>query len=148
MVNKAVPDSKQRQHRGDFLSPATRSAVMSRIRAKGTKPEIHVQQMLKSLGVQYRSHDRQLPGCPDFVIDDSQTCIFVDGDFWHGWHFSEWRLKLSAQWEAKIDATRKRDRRNHQRLRRAGWKVIRIWEHQLRDDPEGCAARIAEVLAL
>jgi DNA mismatch endonuclease (patch repair protein) len=72
--------------------------------------------------------------------------VFVDGDFWHGWRFPVWRDKLSEVWEAKIAATRHRDARNFRRLRRSGWRVVRIWEHQLARDADGCVARIREAL--
>ena len=60
--------------------------------------------------------------------------VFIDGDFWHGFRFEAWRDKLSEKWEAKIEANRKRDERNFRRLRREGWKVLRLWEHQVQRD--------------
>ena len=137
----------QRLHRGDIMSPETRSKVMSRIRGKGTGPEQAVQSILEDLGLEFDSHDRSLAGRPDFVVRASSLCIFVDGDFWHGWRFNAWRLKLSAQWEAKIAKNRERDRRNHAKLRRQGWKVLRLWEHQMRDAPNLCRQRIVEAIA-
>lgn len=119
---------------------------MSRIRGKGTRPELAVQAMLEELGVPFQTHDRTLPGCPDFVLRHCSLCIFVDGDFWHGWRFESWRMKLSERWERKIAATRRRDELNRRRLRRAGWQVLRLWEHQL-DDPDRCRARILDLAA-
>jgi DNA mismatch endonuclease, patch repair protein len=141
-----LPEAR-RLHRGDIMSPEARSRVMSRIRGKGTGPELAVQSILEGLGLEFDSHDSSLAGRPDFVIRAYSLCIFVDGDFWHGWRFNAWRLKLSAKWEEKIAQNRARDRRNHAKLRRQGWKVLRLWEHQVRDAPSLCRQRIAEAIA-
>jgi len=85
---------------------------------------------------------RSLPGCPDFVFAEQLVVVFVDGDFWHGWRFPLWRHKLQEKWAAKIAANRGRDQKNHRRLRRLGWAVIRIWEHQLKKTPEACLERV------
>ena len=101
-----------RLHRGDIMSPATRSALMARIRGKGTRPELLVAELLKSVGIVFDEHARDLPGRPDFVLRDFRVAVFVDGDFWHGWRFPKWRLKLSEKWEVKIEGNRLRDARN------------------------------------
>ncbi|MCP2216246.1 very short patch repair endonuclease [Bradyrhizobium elkanii] len=124
------------------MSPATRSAVMARIRGKGTKPELAVAELLANAGLKWEEHCRDLPGRPDFVLRDLGIAIFVDGDFWHGWRFPAWRLKLSERWERKIEANIKRDIRNFRALRRSGWKVVRIWEHQIKKSPERCLEKI------
>ena len=142
----ATKTTNVRQHRSDIMSPETRSALMSRIRGKDTGPERAVATMLQSMGLSWDSHARDLPGRPDFVLRDHRAVILVDGDFWHGWNFPRWRNKLSEDWERKIDANRKRDQRNIRKLRRQGWLVIRIWEHQLKRNPEQCTARIADAL--
>lgn len=139
-------EERPRRHRGDIMSPETRSAVMSRIKGKGTGPEQAVAAMLREVGLDWEEHARDLPGRPDFVFRDKGVTIFVDGDFWHGWRFPQWRDKLSEKWEAKIAANRARDQRNHRRLRRNGWTVLRIWEHQIKKDPDRCLQRILEAL--
>lgn len=135
-----------RLHRGDIMSPETRSAVMARIRGRDTGPELLLARLLRRACKTFQTHQRDLPGRPDFVFRRGKVAVFVDGCFWHGWRFPAWRLKLSEKWEAKIDANRKRDRRNHARLRRQGWHVIRIWEHQLKADPDACLRRILNAL--
>lgn len=142
------PDEVIRTHRGDIMSPATRSAVMARIKGKDTGPERAVARMLLDHGLKPECHVRDLPGRPDFVLRTRNVAIFVDGDFWHGWRFPAWRLKLSEKWDHKIEANRRRDVRNHAKLRRAGWKVVRIWEHQLSRHPDSVRARIAAIVAL
>nr|WP_269844486.1 very short patch repair endonuclease [Acidimangrovimonas sediminis] len=124
------------------MSPETRSAVMRRIRGSNTGPERAVQAMLEALDLDFETHVRSLPGRPDFVLWQHSLCIFVDGDFWHGWRFDEWRMKLSEKWEAKIAETMRRDDRNRRLLRQAGWQVLRIWEHRINESPYRCRRSI------
>lgn len=133
---------RERLHRGDIMSAETRSRVMSRIRGRGTKPEKALEMALRECGLEFETHARDLPGRPDFVFRDERVAVFVDGDFWHGYRFADWRLKLSEHWEAKIAANRQRDRRNTRELRAVGWTVVRIWEHEVTDDPRRCALRV------
>lgn len=132
----------KRLHRGDIMSPEKRSALMARIKGRDTGPELQMGLMLKQSRIRYETHARDLPGRPDFVFRRARVAVFVDGDFWHGWRFPTWRLKLSEKWEEKIAANRRRDTRNHAKLRRSGWTVVRIWEHQMERDPGACLRRI------
>lgn len=134
--------------RKDVMTVKQRSACMSRIRGKDTRPELFVLDVLSEIGLEPESHARDLPGRPDFVFRDLRIAIFVDGDFWHGWRFPRWRHKLASFWEMKIEANRARDGRNHARLRRAGWQVIRIWEHQIERQPEQVRQRVAGILSV
>jgi DNA mismatch endonuclease (patch repair protein) len=126
----------------DNLTSQQRSHTMSRIRSKNTKPELVIRRLAHASGLRYRIHQHTLPGCPDLVFFKARVAVFVDGDFWHGWHFPRWRKKLSPYWAAKISGNRERDRRNFRRLRRDRWNVIRLWEHQIKSDPQLCLARI------
>ena len=137
-----VPKPGISRSRGDIMSPEARRRVMSRIRGKDTRPERAISEELRSRGLKWEGHVRDLPGRPDFVFREARVAVFVDGDFWHGWRFPTWRKKLSPKWEEKIEATRLRDARNHRKLRRMGWVVVRVWEHQVYRDPAGCVARI------
>jgi DNA mismatch endonuclease (patch repair protein) len=130
------------------MSPETRSKVMSRIRGKDTLPERLVSEVLNRVGIPYECHAGDLPGRPDFVFRSARIAVFVDGDFWHGWRFPIWRDKLSLQWDQKIEATRTRDARNHRKLRRMGWKVLRIWEHEIRLNPMKTNFRISSALGV
>lgn len=121
------------------MSVEKRSALMSRIRGTNTGPERTMAAAFEGIGLEWEMHARDLPGRPDFVFRDATVAVFVDGDFWHGWRFPSWRHKLSEKWELKIEATRLRDRKNHRKLRRMGWFVLRFWEHAV--------AREANVLA-
>ena len=138
---------KARRHKGDIMSPATRSAVMARIRGRDTGPELAIAAVLSAEGLVFERHARDMPGCPDFLFRRHQVAVFVDGDFWHGWRFPLWRDKLSEKWELKIEGNRRRDTRNFRLLRRRGWCVIRIWEHQIDTDLQMCIARITGAIA-
>jgi len=80
------------------------------------------------------------------VFRQEKVAVFIDGDFWHGWRFPLWKDKLSESWEEKIGRNRERDKKNHDRLRRLGWKVIRLWEHQIHGDIDKVIGRILAVL--
>ena len=129
------------------MSPEKRSAVMARIRGRDTKPELAVAAMLDRMGLAYDSHARDLPGRPDFALREMRVAVLVDGDFWHGWRFAQWRMKLSEKWERKIAGNIRRDARNRRLLRQAGWIVVRLWEHQVTSCPSRCRTRIRSALA-
>lgn len=124
------------------MSPEKRSAVMARIRGRDTAPELALAAELRRLRFRFDSQARDLPGRPDFVFRSTRVAVFVDGDFWHGWKFNEWRDKLSEKWEEKIDANRQRDIRNSVLLQQDGWVVLRIWEHEVMADASACAAKV------
>jgi DNA mismatch endonuclease (patch repair protein) len=126
----------------DNLTSEQRSYTMSRIRSRNTKPELIVRSLTHARGLRFRIHERRLPGCPDLVFANARVVVFIDGDFWHGWRFPRWKNKLSAFWEKKIAGNRKRDRTNFRRLRYKGWIVIRLWEHEVKNDPRKCVDRI------
>ena len=133
-------------HVGDFMSPAKRSALMARIRGSNTGPERRVSDSLLKAGLKFEQHSPDLPGRPDFVFREARLAIFVEGSFWHGFRFPLWKHKLSEKWQLKIEATRERDRRNFRRLQHAGWRVIRIWEHQIENNAARCVERVIEAL--
>lgn len=130
----------------DAMSPAQRSALMSRVRHEGTWPEEAVFSALRLAGLRFRRHDRSLPGSPDAVFRSERVAVFVEGNFWHGWHFPKWRDKLPVFWREKIERNRRRDRRNAQKLRRSGWRVVRLWEHQVKRDVPFCVQKVSEAL--
>jgi len=111
---------------------------MSRIRGFDTKVEIKLRTALQKKRLRFKSNVQSLPGRPDFVFQRAHLIVFVDGNFWHGFQYPQWKGRLSPFWQAKIERNRARDVRNHRKLRRAGWKVIRLWEHQVMRDVDGC----------
>jgi len=126
----------------DNLTPEQRSYCMSRIKGKDTGLEMRVRSELHRRGFRFRKHVRELPGKPDIVFPKAKVVVFIDGDFWHGFRFPAWEEKLSDFWKAKIRKNRERDRRNFRKLRAMGWMVIRLWQHQLKRDFDGCVAKI------
>jgi DNA mismatch endonuclease (patch repair protein) len=76
-----------------------------------------------------------------------KVVLFVDGDFWHGFRFPAWKRRVSKFWQCKIAGNRARDQRNFRKLRRMGWRVMRVWKHQVKRDLESCIARVERVAA-
>jgi DNA mismatch endonuclease (patch repair protein) len=132
----------------DNLTPAQRSRTMSLIRSKDTRPELAIRRLLHARGLRFRKHARWLPGQPDLVFVTARVTVFVDGDYWHGWRFPSWRGTLSPYWQQKIEGNRRRDRRNFRKLRREGWLVIRVWEHQVECDANRCVDHIHAAVRL
>ncbi len=116
---------------------------MSRVRSRDTRPELLLRSCLHRMGFRFRTHVRALAGRPDIVLPRYRIAVFVDGDFWHGYRFPLWSRSLSPFWRGKISTNRLRDGRNFRRLRRCGWTVVRIWQHQIEADLPRCGARIA-----
>ena len=81
----------------------------------------------------------------DIVFRRVKLAIFIDGSFWHGWRFPLWQHEFSRKWGEKI-TTRRRDQRNFRKLRRMGWRVIRLWEHQIDCDLNHCLDRILKYM--
>lgn len=127
----------------DNLTAEQRKLCMSRVRGKDTSIERVVRSELHRLGLRFRKHVRSLPGRPDVVFRKARVAVFLDGDFWHGYRFPLWEDKLSEFWRAKIRKNRERDQRNFRLLRRRGWRVIRLWQHQVESDLDACVASIA-----
>jgi len=119
----------------DKHSKETRSYNMSRIRSKNTKPEELVRKYLFSRGFRYRKNDRRLPGKPDIVLPKFQTVIFVNGCFWHGHggcRYFVWPQNNADFWREKIGGNTSRDIKNIAELKSAGWRVITVWECELK----------------
>ncbi len=130
----------------DFLSTRERSALMSRIRGKNTAIELTLFKLLRKQGIRFRRHVKALPGKPDVVVADARACIYVDGEFWHGRSFAQWRTSLAPYWRTKIETNIARDRRQRARLRRLGWRVMRLWGRDIQRAPDKCLERVVEFL--
>ncbi len=119
----------------DTHSPQIRSYNMSRIRSINTKPEETVRKYLFSCGFRYRKNVKKLPGCPDIVLPKYKTVVFVNGCFWHmhtGCSRFVWPETNAEYWHKKITGNVERDRENYIHLEALGWKVIVIWECELK----------------
>jgi DNA mismatch endonuclease (patch repair protein) len=127
----------------DVFSKRKRSEVMSRIRSRGNRDtELAMARLLRANGISgWRRHleirkaesgKQKFKVRPDFVFRQVRLALFVDGCFWHGCpKHATWPAHRAAWWRRKIEGNKTRDRLVDRTLRRAGWKVVRIWEHQL-----------------
>ena len=120
----------------DRVSEERRSWNMSRIRARNTKPEIAVRKLLHSMGYRFRLHRKELPGSPDIVLPKFRTAIFVHGCYWH--RHPDCRFAYTPKsrvdfWTRKFDENVARDRRVISDLSAAGWRVLIVWECEVRD---------------
>ena len=131
----------------DVLTPEQRKFNMSRIRGKNTQPELIIRKLLYSKGVKgYRIHYK-LPGKPDIVFIKRRLVIFIDGCFWHKCPIDFKEPKTRKEfWMTKINSNVLRDQINQNLLKSAGWTVIRIWEHEVRKNPEEVVERIIKLL--
>ena len=118
----------------DNHSKEVRSMNMSHIRSKNTKPEELVRKYLFSKGFRYRKNARKLPGCPDIVLPKYKTAIFVNGCFWHKHNCPRfvWPSSNQEYWIPKISRNVQRDQEHYQELKKSGWRVLVIWECQLK----------------
>lgn len=117
----------------DIWGKRKRSEIMSRIRAKGNEStEMRMIRVFRWHGVTGWRRGQALPGKPDFAFRKERLCVFVDGCFWHGCPKC-YRQPGSnnAYWAAKVERNRARDKRVARELRREGWRVLRVWEHEL-----------------
>lgn len=108
---------------------------MSRIRSKDTKPEMAVRKYLFAHGFRYRLHDKKLPGKPDIILPKYKTVIFVHGCFWHAHENCRYAVMPKSNteyWTKKISGNGSRDFSARIKLLEAGWKIIVLWECDLR----------------
>lgn len=120
----------------DVVSPVVRSRIMASIKGHDTCPEMAVRRAMHAAGLRFRLHRRDLPGTPDLVFPRHHTVVFVHGCFWHRHSRCRFaKLPASARlwWKEKLTTNRLRDDRQQRALRREGWKVIVVWECELRD---------------
>ena len=133
-------------------NPKVTSRIMSCIRSKNTRPEIVLGKILWRHGIRYRKHYK-ITGQPDFVIVSRRIAIFVDGDFWHGhnWKlrgFKDLEAELSTYkpfWVNKIRNNIARDLKVNNSLRRDKWAIVRVWESELKKNPDKAIRRIQKI---
>ena len=136
----------------DIFSKEKRSEIMSLIRSTNTKPELRLRKMLSTylypLGYRYKIHYKNIPGRPDVVFVGKKIAIFMDGTFWHGYNMDKIRLRSQDDfWRKKIENNIARDKRVNYRLKKLGWKVIRVWEHDVMKSPDKVMRRILRSLS-
>lgn len=128
-------------------SSAAVSRRMSQVRTRNTGPEVRLRSALHRRGLRYRLGVRipSQPRCsPDVVFARAKVAVFLNGCYWHGCRsHASWPKSNAEWWREKIEQNRRRDRSVDATLRSAGWKVLRIWEHE---DPETAASKIEKVV--
>lgn len=108
---------------------------MSRVKSKNTTPEMAVRHLVFGMGYRYRLHDKRLPGRPDLVFPGRCKVVFVNGCFWHGHEGCRYARLPKTQvdfWREKIENNQARDRTNVALLEANGWKVLTVWQCELK----------------
>jgi DNA mismatch endonuclease, patch repair protein len=123
-----------KQRMADQPIDSKRSKIMASIKSTGNRStELKLVGIMRAYGITGWRRCQALPGKPDFVFRKERLVVFVDGCFWHGcrWHCRMPKSRLDY-WEPKIERNRQRDKRVRALLETKGWRVHRIWEHQLK----------------
>lgn len=132
----------------DFLTPAQRSERMSRIKSRDTKPELVLRSVMHRKGFRFRVNDTRLPGKPDIVFPKYRAAVFVHGCFWHrhpGCSVATTPKSNTAFWMEKFDRNVARDARSKEALEASGWRVLTVWECDLKSSVK--IAQAAQELA-
>lgn len=134
----------------DTITPERRSEIMSHIKSKDTSIELMVRRYLFALGYRYRVNYKALPGKPDIVFTKKKIAIFIHGCYWHGHdcgsRYAHASQSNKAYWGSKIQRTQQRDQEHIAQLEAAGWKVIVLWECQIKSDFGKNLKKIIELL--
>ncbi|MFI0979636.1 very short patch repair endonuclease [Streptomyces sp. NPDC021093] len=133
---------------GSWASSAARRRNMQAIRSRDTQPELLIRRLLHAQGLRYRVAAKPLPGLrrtADLVFRPTKVAVFIDGCYWHGCpeHYVPPKTN-SGYWSDKVARNMARDQDTSQRLRDAGWTVLRYWEHE---SPDACALQIAATVS-
>ncbi|MCK4782312.1 MAG: DNA mismatch endonuclease Vsr [Desulfobacteraceae bacterium] len=134
----------------DRVSPEKRSWIMSHIRSKNTIPEKTVRSLLHRMGFRFSLHRSDLPGKPDIVLPKYAAVVFVNGCFWHhhrGCKEATIPKSNISFWEQKLTSNVQRDKKHRKELRKMGWKVIVVWECELKKQ-EKLSKRLKKALPL
>ncbi|MBR0233557.1 MAG: very short patch repair endonuclease [Synergistaceae bacterium] len=132
----------------DNLTPAQRRKNMQHIRSKDTSIEIKLRKALWREGIRYRKNYTRLPGRPDIAITKWKIAVFCDSSFWHGRNFETKKTVAtnSDYWNKKIKRNIERDKRVNQSLASMGWKVLRFWDIEIKQNLEKCISTIKNAI--
>ncbi len=150
---RATKIESRRPYLRDGRAPVPESEVTSHVmranRGRNTGPEIELRRQLRMTGLLgYRLHKKRVPGRPDVSFGRQKVAIFVHGCYWHQCPRCSLPLPKSHAdfWKAKFEANRRRDQANVEMLNSAGWKVLTLWECEIRDQPKLVAQRVSEMV--
>lgn len=124
-----------------FYTTPKRSRIMSRIRAKDTKPEMRFRKALWAKGIRYRVNSKQLPGKPDVSILKYKLAVFIDGEFWHGYNWDTKQETIKSNrgfWIPKIERNIQKDHEVNLLLQEMGFTVFRFWAKEIKNDLDAC----------
>jgi DNA mismatch endonuclease (patch repair protein) len=135
----------------DVFSKKKRSEIMSRIPSKDTRLEQDFLKRLSAMshvaGYRYRKHYKGLQGKPDIAFPVRKVAVFIDGCFWHGCSVHSRVPRSNVRyWKAKLERNQARDKEINRAAKKAGWRVIRIWEHYVKKNPEQAINKIMDAL--
>lgn len=132
----------------DNLTKEQRRKNMQHVRSTDTKPEQTIMKALRRKNIYFSTYVSKITGKPDIVFRRKKIAVFIDSDFWHG-HPKRFIMPKSNvdYWKKKIEGNRQRDKFVNRELRKQGWKVIRIWEHDIKLNPEKCIQKILIAIA-
>jgi DNA mismatch endonuclease (patch repair protein) len=134
----------------DVFTKQKRSEIMSKIRSKSLLETRFCKLLSASthpIGLRYRKNYKTVPGSPDVAFVNKKVAVFIDGTFWHGYKYNSSKKKLpKIYWRKKIEMNILHDRKKRNQLRKMGWKVIRIWEHDFKNNPQLCIDKILKIL--
>lgn len=127
----------------DVMTPEQRRRCMAQVKSRDTGPEVRLRRALWAAGLRYRLRSG-LQGKPDLVFPAARVAVFVDGCYWHSCPIHATRPKTRAAfWQEKLDQNVHRDRRVDAALGALGWRVLRVWEHEVERELDATVARIA-----
>ncbi len=118
-------------------SALVRSRTMRAVKSKNTGPELLVRHLLHANGYRYRLHAKNLPGCPDLVFPGRKKIVFIHGCWWHGHDCTRGSRIPNTNtdyWIKKVVRNRARDLASRRQLQSDGWRVLALWECELRDE--------------
>lgn len=121
----------------DTVSRSKRKEMMSKVKRKNTKPEVAVRKLLHRSGYRFRLHSKKLPGTPDTVLPKYKSVIFVHGCFWHQHEECRKARRPTSNvefWNEKLDKNIERDKCKETELKDLGWKVLTIWDCEIKDE--------------
>jgi DNA mismatch endonuclease (patch repair protein) len=133
----------------DVHSAEQRRRNMQAIKSKGAKDEVALAKALWNRGYRYRKNDRKVFGCPDLVFHRYQLAIFVDSEYFHGRDWENQKLRIQTNrhfWWNKIERNMMRDQQVNEVLARQGWKVLRFWAKDVRNNLEKCITKTEQLI--